>query len=52
MQLNKQFADIMREHGASHSFFQLNNIGVLMGGLTNIAKTVSTNQDERRFGWG
>ena len=46
MRLNKQFADIMREHVASHSFFQLNNIEVLMEGLTNIAKTVSTNQDE------
>jgi uncharacterized protein YbaA (DUF1428 family) len=46
MRLNKQFVDIMREHVASHSFFQLNNIEVLMEGLTNIAKTVSTNQDE------
>jgi uncharacterized protein YbaA (DUF1428 family) len=36
----------MRERGALHSFFQLNNIEVPMEGLTNIAKTVSANQDE------
>ena len=46
MRLNKQFADIMREHGASHSFFQLNNTEAPMDGITNIAKTVSANQDE------
>jgi hypothetical protein len=45
MRLNKQFADIMRKHRASHSFFQLNNTEVPMEGLTNIAKTVSANQD-------
>jgi hypothetical protein len=28
------------------AFIQLNNIEVLMEGLTNIAKTVSANQDE------
>jgi uncharacterized protein YbaA (DUF1428 family) len=36
----------MREHGASHSFFQLNNTEAPMEGITKIAKTVSTNQDE------
>src|SRR5918999_6457884 len=46
MRINKQFADIMRGHGASHSFFQLNNTEAPMEGLTNIAKTVSANQDE------
>jgi hypothetical protein len=45
MRLNKQFADIMRKHRASHSFSQLNNTEVPMEGLTNIAKTVSANQD-------
>ena len=46
MRLNKQFADIIRKHRASHSFFQLNKTEVPMEGLTNIAKTVSANQDE------
>jgi uncharacterized protein YbaA (DUF1428 family) len=46
MRLNKQFADIMRGHGTSHSFFQLNNTEAPMEDLTNIAKTVSANQDE------
>ncbi|MCD6036938.1 MAG: hypothetical protein K0S67_826 [Nitrososphaeraceae archaeon] len=46
MRLNKQFADIIREYGAWHSFFQLNNIEVPMEGLTNIAKAVSANRDE------
>jgi uncharacterized protein YbaA (DUF1428 family) len=36
----------MRGHGASHSFFQLNNTEAPMDGITNIAKTVSANQDE------
>jgi uncharacterized protein YbaA (DUF1428 family) len=46
MQLNKQFADIMRKYGASHLIFQLNNTEAPMEGITNIAKTVSANQDE------
>ena len=46
MQLNKQFADIMRKYGASHFIFQLNNTEAPMDGITNIAKTVSANQDE------
>ena len=32
MRLNKQFAEIMRGHGASHSFFQLNNTEAPMEG--------------------
>jgi uncharacterized protein YbaA (DUF1428 family) len=36
----------MRGHGASHSFFLLNNTEASMEGITNIAKTVSANQDE------
>jgi uncharacterized protein YbaA (DUF1428 family) len=46
MQLNKQFADIMRKYGAPHLIFQLNNTEAPMDGITNIAKTVSANQDE------
>jgi uncharacterized protein YbaA (DUF1428 family) len=46
MQLNKQFADIMRKYGAPHLIFQLNNTEAPMEGITNIAKTVSANQDE------
>jgi uncharacterized protein YbaA (DUF1428 family) len=46
IQINKQFADIMREHGAPHFIFQLNNTEAPMEGITNIAKTVSANQDE------
>jgi uncharacterized protein YbaA (DUF1428 family) len=46
MQLNKQFADIMRKYGAPHLIFQLNNTEAPMDGITNIVKTVSANQDE------
>lgn len=46
MQLNKQFADIMRKYGAPHLIFHLNNTEAPMEGITNIAKTVSANQDE------
>ena len=46
MQLNKQFADTMRKYGALHLIFQLNNTEAPMEGITNIAKTVSANQDE------
>ena len=44
--LNKQFADIMRKYGAPHLIFQLNNTEAPMEEITNIAKTVSANQDE------
>jgi uncharacterized protein YbaA (DUF1428 family) len=46
MQLNKQFADIMRKYGAPHLIFQLNNTEAPMEGIANIAKTVSASQDE------
>jgi len=46
VQLNKQFADIMRKYGVSHLIFQLNNTEAAMEGITNIAKTISANQDE------
>ncbi|HJU85080.1 MAG TPA: DUF1428 family protein [Nitrososphaeraceae archaeon] len=46
MQLNKQFADIIRKYGALHLIFQLNNTEAPMEGIANIAKTVSANQDE------
>jgi uncharacterized protein YbaA (DUF1428 family) len=46
MQLNKQFADIMRKYGSPHLIFQLNNTDAPMDGITNIAKTVSASQDE------
>ncbi len=47
VQLNKQFAEIMRKYGAVHLVFQLNNTeATMMGGITNIAKTLSATQDE------
>jgi uncharacterized protein YbaA (DUF1428 family) len=46
MQLNKQFTDIMRKYGALHLIFQLNNTEAPMERITNIAKTLSANQDE------
>ena len=47
VQLNKQFAEIMRKYGAVHLVFQLNNTDApMMEGITNIAKTVSATQDE------
>jgi uncharacterized protein YbaA (DUF1428 family) len=46
MQLNKQFVDIMRKYGAVHLIFQLNNTEAPMEGITNIAQTVSANQEE------
>jgi uncharacterized protein YbaA (DUF1428 family) len=45
MQLNKQFADIMRKYGAPHLVFQLNNTEAPIEGITNIAKTISATQD-------
>jgi uncharacterized protein YbaA (DUF1428 family) len=46
VQLNKQFAEIMRKYGAPHLIFQLNNTEASMDGITNITKTVSANQDD------
>jgi uncharacterized protein YbaA (DUF1428 family) len=46
MQLNKQFVDTMRKYGTAHLIFQLTNTEAPMEGITNIAKTVSANQDE------
>jgi uncharacterized protein YbaA (DUF1428 family) len=46
IQLNKQFADIMRKYDAPHLIFQLNNTEAPMEEITNIAKTVSAKQDE------
>ena len=46
MQLNKQFADIMRKYGVAHLVFQLNNTEAPMEGITNIAKTISATQDD------
>jgi uncharacterized protein YbaA (DUF1428 family) len=46
LQLNKQFAEIMRKYGAPHLIFQLNNTEAPMDGITNITKTVSANQDD------
>jgi uncharacterized protein YbaA (DUF1428 family) len=46
VRLNNQYSDIYRKHGALRSeFFQLNGNETLMD-FTNIAKTVSANQDE------
>ena len=46
MKLCKQAADMTRKCGAAHLVFQLNNSEVPMEGITNIAKTVSANNDE------
>ena len=46
MQLCKQAADMTRKYGAAHLVFQLNNTEAPMEGITNIAKTLSANQDE------
>ena len=46
VQLNKQFAEIMRKYGAPHLNYQLNNTEAPMDGITNITKTVSANQDD------
>lgn len=46
VQLNKQFAEIMRKYGVPHLIFQLNNTEAPMEGITNITKTVSANQDD------
>jgi uncharacterized protein YbaA (DUF1428 family) len=51
MQLNKQFADKMRKYGAPHLIFQLNNTEAPMEGITNIAKTISVNQDDDEEVW-
>ena len=46
MKLCKQAANMTRKCGAAHLVFQLNNTEVPMEGITNIAKTVSANNDE------
>jgi uncharacterized protein YbaA (DUF1428 family) len=46
VQLGKEFSDIIRSYGVAHLVFQLNNTEAPMEGITNIAKTVSTTQDE------
>jgi uncharacterized protein YbaA (DUF1428 family) len=47
IQLGKQFSDIVRKYGGPNPlYFQLNNTETPMEGITNIAKTVSANQDE------
>ena len=46
MQLVKQAANMTRKHGAAHLVFQLNNTEAPMEGITNLAKTISANQDE------
>jgi len=51
MQLNKQFAEKMRKYGAPHLIFQLNNTEAPMEGITNIAKTLSANQDDDEEVW-
>jgi uncharacterized protein YbaA (DUF1428 family) len=47
IQLGKQFADVMKKYGGPNPlYFLLNNTGAPMEGITNIAKTVSADQDE------
>jgi hypothetical protein len=47
MQLEKQFIDMFRKHGGLRfEVFQLSSTDNMMKDWTNIAKTVSANQDE------
>jgi uncharacterized protein YbaA (DUF1428 family) len=47
IQLGKQFSDMLRKFGGPNPlYFQLNNTETPMEGITNLAKTVSANQDE------
>ena len=47
VQLEKQFIEIFRKHGGMRfEVFQLSNTENMMEDWTNIAKTVSANQDE------
>jgi uncharacterized protein YbaA (DUF1428 family) len=47
VKLGKQFSDILKKYsGPNPLYFQLNNTETPMEGITNIAKTVSANQDE------
>ncbi len=47
VRIAKQFNDIFKKHGGLRSeVFQLTNTEAPMEGITNIAKTVSANQDE------
>jgi uncharacterized protein YbaA (DUF1428 family) len=47
VQLEKQFIDIFRKHGGLRfEVFQLSSTENMMEDWTNIAKTVSANQDE------
>ena len=47
IRLGKQPSDILKKYGGPNPlYFQLNNTETPMEGITNIAKTVSENQDE------
>jgi large subunit ribosomal protein L17 len=47
IRLGKQFSDILKKYGGPNPlYFQLNNTETPMEGITNIAKTVSENQDD------
>ena len=46
VQLSKEFGDLIRNYGVAHLVFQLNNTEAPMEGITNIAKTISSTQDE------
>jgi uncharacterized protein YbaA (DUF1428 family) len=47
VRIAKQFNEVFKKHGGLHSeVFQLTNTEAPMEGITNIAKTVSANQDE------
>ena len=46
LQITKQFADMVKEYGATYSVFQLNSTEAPMEGITNVAKTVSANPNE------
>jgi uncharacterized protein YbaA (DUF1428 family) len=47
VRIAKQFNEIFKKHRGLHSeVFQLTNTEAPMEGITNIAKTVSANQDE------
>jgi len=46
IQLNKEFTEIIKEYGATHTIFPLNNTKSPMDGVSNIAQTISAKQDE------
>lgn len=46
VQLNKEFSEMISEHGVKHMIFVLNNYESPMDRVDNIANAISANQDE------